>query len=146
MNPFTFNSQTAKPFFFSMKMLSSKNGGFFLPSDITNEMFMNYCDYQTLCNTRELQSPRVRRCTQFGNMKKAIKAGNLENVKWIACQNNVLKKKGDVCLSYAAEVGQLDCLEWLFQALERSFEDEILLGWTIGNMYLAHGKWMPIVF
>ena len=103
-------------------MLSSKKGGIVLPCDVVQEIFIKYCDHDTLCNTRKLQSTRVRRCTQFGNMKEAIKAGNLENVKWIA-RNDEWKKKGNDFLAYAAECGHLECLKWLFHALRhRSFE------------------------
>ena len=101
-------------------MLASKNGRIVLPCDVTHEMFIKYCDHDSLCNTRELQSTRVRRCTQFKDMEKAIKAGNLENVKWISSQNDEWKekKKADNCLRCAVEGGHLDCLRWLFHALQ----------------------------
>ena len=104
-----------------MKMLSSK-GGIVLPSDVVNDMFMKYCDHETLCSTRDLQSTRVRRCTQFGDMEEASKAGNLENVKWIFLQNDESnpKKNGD-CLTWASKGGHLDCFKWLFHAFGLSF-------------------------
>ena len=71
-----------------MKMMSSKKSGIVLPSDVVDEILMEYCDHDTLCNTRELQSTRVRRCTRFNEMKKAVGAGNLENAKWIARRND----------------------------------------------------------
>ena len=104
-------------------MLSSKNSGIVLPDDVVQEMFMNYCDYQILCNTRDLQSTRVRRCTQFNDMEEAIVAGNLVNVKWIA-RNDKWKKKSDKCLRFAARGGHLECLKWLFHALGRSYGNE----------------------
>ena len=89
-----------------------------LPSDVVNEMLKEFCDQDTLCNTRELQSPRVRRCTRFKKMKKAIESGNLENAKWIAHQNDEWKLcDGRYCLKVAAEDGPLDCLKWLLHAL-----------------------------
>ena len=105
-----------------MAMLASKNGGIVLPYDVVHEMLMKYCDHETLCSTRALQSTRVQRCTQFGDMEKAIKAGNLDNVKWIA-RNDEWKKKGDDLLALAAAFGHLDCLKWLFHAQGRSFEE-----------------------
>ena len=94
-----------------MKMLSRKNSGIVLPDDVVHEMFMKYCDHDTLCSTRELQSPRVRRCTQFGQMSLAIQAGNVENIKWIDRQNDERKNKDNVYLGRASESGHLDCFK-----------------------------------
>ena len=69
-------------------------------------------------HVRELQSIRVRRCTQFSDdMEKAIEAGNLENVKWISHQNNEWKEKRNNYLGLAARNGHLEVLKWLFFAL-----------------------------
>ena len=120
-------------------MLSSKNGGIVLPTDVVNDMLMEYCDHETLCNTREFQSQRVRRCTQFDDMKSAIKAGNLENAKWIARRNNEWKEYGNNYLSSAARGGYLQCLKWLFQALGSSVMNE---GWLYA--YAARGGQLEI--
>ena len=134
-----------------MKMLSSK-GGIVSPSDVVNEMLKEYCDHETLCNTRELQCTRVRRCTQFNDMKSAILAGNLENVKWTARRNDEWKDDSDSCLRLAAECGQLECLKWLFHALGFPCEEGWWLyynaakGGHLENMYLAIRKWSTIDF
>ena len=104
-------------------MFASKNGGIVLPSDVTNKMLMEYCDHTTLCNTRELQSTHVRRCTRFDDMIEAIEAGNLENAKWIDSHNDEWKEEGDLCLAWAAHGGHLDCLEWLFHAMGCSSDE-----------------------
>ena len=105
-------------------MMASKNGGIVLPCDVVDEMLMKYCDYETLCNTRELQSTRIRRCTRFDDMEKAIEAGNLENAKWIA-RNDEWEKKGSECFRVASQFGHLDCLKWLSRVLgPSSFERE----------------------
>lgn len=55
-------------------------------------------------------------------MEKAIKAGNLYNIKWIAHRNQEWKDDdGDQgCLILATKGGHLDCLEWLMHALGRT--------------------------
>ena len=109
-----------------MKMLASKNG-IILPSDIVNKMLSEYCEHDILSITRGLQYPHVQRCTQFGDMELAIKAGNLENIQWIARRNHRWKKKGGDCLVWAAQGGQLECLQWLLPALGRSCQTEYWL-------------------
>ena len=98
-----------------MKMLASKNG-IILPCDIVNKILMEYCEHDILSITRCLQYPNVQRCTQFSDLKLAIKAGNLENVQWISLRNHAWKKKGDIYLRYAAQLGYLECLKWLLVA------------------------------
>ena len=102
-------------------MLASKCG-IVLPYDIVHDMLIEFSDHDTLCNTRELQSKRVQRCTQFNDMTVASKAGNLENIKWIARRDKTWKRKSDEYLKGAVHGGHLECLKWLFHALDRSFE------------------------
>ena len=115
-----------------MKMLASKCG-IILPCDIVNKILLEYCEHDNLSITREFQYPNVQRCTQFGDMELAIKAGNLENVQWIALRNHEWEKKPDIYLAWAARSGHLDCLKWLLPALGGSCVNK---GWLY--LYAAY--------
>ena len=57
-----------------------------LPQSIKDEIFLwlNPCfDFETLENTRFLQSKYVQICTQFNNYTQAIENHNIENVKYL---------------------------------------------------------------
>ena len=53
-----------------------------LPEKIRNRIFL-YCDFTSLEKTRELQSDYVKHVTQSGNIKEAIKKGNIINIRWL---------------------------------------------------------------
>jgi hypothetical protein len=53
-----------------------------LPIELQDKIFL-HLSWEELERTRGLQSPYVKKCTEFNNMADAIKSGNLENVKWL---------------------------------------------------------------
>ena len=54
-----------------------------LPDDIWNLVFLEYCDFLSLVNSRILQTEYVKECTKGNNMFLAIQASNFKNMNWI---------------------------------------------------------------
>ena len=55
----------------------------YLPDDISNLIFLEYCDFRSFVNSRILQAKYVQECTESNFMERAIQANNLKNMKWI---------------------------------------------------------------
>ena len=90
-----------------------------LPEDLWDNIFLNYCDYESIIQSREvlLQSKYVKSCTVVHNSTLAIKANNLDNLKWIYHCRGLLKQpylRDD--LAEAAGCGYLEIMKWLWEA------------------------------
>ena len=82
-----------------------------LPEDIWSYIFLNYCDFDSIVTTRILQSKYVKHCTEGNEFKLAIRANNLDNVKWIFhCGGDELT---DMHYEEALEFGTLSIMKWL---------------------------------
>ena len=55
----------------------------YLPDDIWNHIFLNYCDFTSIVHSRILQLKYVKECTNGKDMTSAIRSSNLKNMKWI---------------------------------------------------------------
>ena len=83
-----------------------------LPGEIRDNIFL-YLEWETLNNTRELQSKYVKYATECNNYRDATNYRNLENIKWIF---KYTKYPWDnVTYSYAARSGNLDIIKWFFK-------------------------------
>ena len=84
----------------------------YLPDDIWNLIFLNYCDFDSLVNSRVLQTKYVKECTESNDIIDAIKGSNLKNMKWI-----YEFKEGFEWFSYffdvAAEYGNIKIMKWM---------------------------------
>ena len=115
-----------------------------LPQEIQDRIFLELgsdnIGFVTLKRTRMLQSPYVRRSTQFNNIGDAILLGNLTNIKH-------LYKLGHNFFIYdvytACAYGHLDIIKWMyennnykFHLCERMFYEAI----TSGNLDMV--KWL----
>ena len=69
-----------------------------LPQEII-EKILNYSDFDTIKNTRELQSKYFQNKTKFFNIKDAILDNNYENVVWLL-NNNYCCKNNDNLLTF----------------------------------------------
>ena len=83
----------------------------FLPEDIWDYVFLNYCDFNSILTTRMLQSNHVKRCTEGNDFKGAIEANNLNNLKWIYQCGEV--KLNENYFNEATELGTLSIIKWL---------------------------------
>ena len=85
----------------------------FLPDDIWDNVFLNYCDYESIEYSRILQSKYVKHCTKYSDMKSAIIASNLNNMKWIY-QGEGVRWSYDY-FAEAAGCGDIAIMIWLRQ-------------------------------
>ena len=72
--------------------------------------FLQFCDSESVENTRAYQSEGVQHRTAFTNMRDAVRHQNLGNMKWIKDRKGHDKKN---CTSEAARNGNLEILKWL---------------------------------
>ena len=84
----------------------------YLPDDIWSLIFLEYCDFDSLVNSRVLQTKYVKGCTESNIMFNAIEASNLKNVKWI---HQCIKgfKWRTTNLMFAAINGDLEMMMWM---------------------------------
>ena len=81
-----------------------------LPEDIWDYIFLNYCDFESVVTSRDLQSTYVKSCTISFDFKEAISANNLNNLKWIYQSTGVLT---GLFLDQAVEYGHFNIVNWL---------------------------------
>lgn len=96
--------------------MTAENLGDFgmLPVVIRDRIFLYFGtgrDFKTLERTRELQSPYIRQLTQFNNISRDARFGNLDNIKWLREMGHNWKKN---TLGNAALFGDLDIIKWLY--------------------------------
>ena len=84
----------------------------YLPEDIWNLIFLNYCDFTSLVNSRFLQTEYVKECTEGNDMGYEIHARNLKNMKWIYESNKGFRWWGSHFM-FAAEYGELEMMKWM---------------------------------
>ena len=95
-----------------MKCRQKKVQWKYLPDDIWNLIFLNYCDFMSLVHTRVLQTEYVKECTEGNNMKRAIKARNFKNMKWIyEFKKGFRWRSGH--FTDAASYGDLEIMKWM---------------------------------
>ena len=84
------------------------------PEDVLARIFLEYCDYESIINTRFLQTERVRVMTQGNSMTRAIHANNLMNMKWIFRNYQVPRYQLRAAHFHeAATGGNLVLMQWL---------------------------------
>ena len=76
-----------------MKCKQKKVQWQYLPDDIWNLIFLEYCDFDSLENTRFLQTEFVKECTEWDSINMAIYASNLKNMKWIYQRDKIFEWK-----------------------------------------------------
>ena len=87
----------------------------YLPEDVWNHVFLNYCDFKSIAASRMLQSKFVKNVTKSFIYMSAIERNNFKNVKWIYQSQGQF---GGEMLSYthfaeAAGRGSLNIMKWL---------------------------------
>ena len=84
-----------------------------LPEDIFL-IILEYCDEESILNTRDFQSLWVRRFTETTNFLQAVKSQNLQNMMWIKKRNaNIFMGINLKICAYTAKQGNLNILKWL---------------------------------
>ena len=84
----------------------------YLPDDIWNLIFLEYCDFDSLVHSRVLQTEYVKECTEDDDMYDAIRSGNLKNVKWIyQCSGGF--RWSSFHFDVAAGYGELEIMKWM---------------------------------
>lgn len=98
----------------------------YLPEDIWSEIFVSYCTFEDLENSRFLQSEYVKECTKWcEEYECAVEENNLKNLKWMHQYSlNTdgysieMQEEDDITgdlLSKAAEGGHWEVVKWLRQ-------------------------------
>ena len=109
-----------------------------LPEDIWNLIFLSYCDFDSIVTTRMLQSKYVKQCTESNDLTIALRASNLNNVKWIYQSGGVTLK--DSHSFWAAELGTLSIMKWLLENGCQWHSNTFLA--AAGNGDLNNMKWL----
>ena len=105
-------TRTSKRLRLVNKIVTSKKMVQWLPDEIWDFIFLNYCDFTFLVQSRVLQSKHVRECTESNNMLFAIESSNFNNMKWIyQCNKRIRWSHGH--FKEASERGDLKIMKWL---------------------------------
>lgn len=109
-----------------------------LPNEIQDQIYL-FLDYETLENSRELQSEYIKKVTKWDDYEKAIRDRNLDNVKWLYYQQKLKPKATH--LQTAARLGQFEIMKFLYSVncpmnmyvsqAAAQFGDLEILKWTV---------------
>ena len=88
-------------------------------------------DYNTLQNTRELQSEYLRKKTQHNTYKDSIKNNNLINMKWLHDNGRLWEHWTFIS---AVESGNLEIMKWLHENGCPMHEDTLQYAAKHGNL------------